>query len=313
MRIYLQPPPSQIARDLFAPLRLSLQALGHEVRHVAERKRPGVAVVWNGRGVHGGGCQVFCAENGWLPRSAYQIGLGGFNANHHAAPWRWTGPLSDEDAGDLDEYLELLRSRVEGGAYGYTDPTGEPAGPGEPFLLAPFQMPQDVNMESVPQGLRTPFSFASAVLDASPPWRVVFKQHPMDANHGNDQLSIPVSKGGEVWPHSRANIHQLLKSPDCRGVVTLNSNTAHDALLWGVPVIALGRGMWAGRDEALPEDWAAWEAACCWRQVAPARRAYAHRLIRQQWKPEPRTAIEAKLMRDPGNPEDVAELLEVAR
>ena len=53
-------------------------------------------------------------------------------------------------------------------------------------------------------------------------------------------------KGDKVFPHRQGPVHGYLKHPGCVAVVTANSNVANDALLWDVPTVALGGGIWPG-------------------------------------------------------------------
>ena len=74
----------------------------------------------------------------------------------------------------------------------------------------------------------------------------------------------------------------------CRGIITLNSNVAHDGLIWNVPSVALGRNVWPTESpspflHALPDDWSAlfnhWKSA----QNRACRDAYVEYLLQNQW------------------------------
>jgi len=74
-------------------------------------------------------------------------------------------------------------------------------------------------------------------------------------------------------------------------VVTLNSNTAHDAILYRRPVITLGRGVWSTKtgafwvDESLPKA-KMWDRFVKWAKSDYRENAtthYVHHLMKTQW------------------------------
>ena len=128
------------------------------------------------------------------------------------------------------------------------------------------------------------------VSQVDPPWPVLYKQHPADARVRNAHLRLNVRRPlDRIWPHALCNVHQMLKSGACRGIVTINSNVAHDGLLWDVPAVVLGRNVWPpgpGRTPfltAIPEDWEALAESAASDEGIACRRAYAHHLMRHQW------------------------------
>jgi predicted SAM-dependent methyltransferase/glycosyltransferase involved in cell wall biosynthesis len=93
----------------------------------------------------------------------------------------------------------------------------------------------------------------------------------------------------EIWPHSRGTIHSLLRSPRCRGVITINSNVAHDALLWDVPVVVLGRNVWPQEGvhkpflRQVPANWDELQESVRSSTARECRLAYARYLVTNQW------------------------------
>jgi len=89
--------------------------------------------------------------------------------------------------------------------------------------------------------------------------------------------------------------------------VTINSNVAHDSLLWDVPAVVLGRNVWPTQGRvtpfltAIPRDWSLLTASLTQSEATACRRAYMHFLIRNQWT-----------LADARDPQRVRELVESA-
>lgn len=298
MKIAIERRSSGAVGQLLDALAASAAKLGHVVvrdpRATAHDPRV-LSIVWNGRGHRSRGPTLFC-EHGWLPRSHYQISRAGINADSHLAPFSWDGtPLSAEEGAALDAHIARIKAAAFTGYYQYMEAGKDASGnlPAE-FLLVPLQIESDTNLvRHAPAHLRRMQSLIDHVARLDPPWPVLFKQHPADALRGNRHLLLRVRRPQDLlWPHARGNIHQMLKGGGCRGILTINSNVAHDGLLWDVPAIVLGRNVWpcAGARTpfltAIPRDW----SLLCESVTAPdalaCRRAYAHFLMKGQWSLE---------------------------
>ncbi len=287
--------------DLMDALALSAAALGHTVRRGPPGGLPGdtVAVAWNGRSLHWTGPRILC-EHGWLPRAAYQISPAGINADSHIAPFAWDGaPLPEPETERITRHLARLarEARQNGSA-----PDGLPPGR---FYLVPLQMEYDTNLtRHAPPNLRRMQDLIDAVARADPPLPVVFKQHPADLKRGGRQARLRMRRRQDLlWVHGRGDVHALLASGRCAGIVSINSNVVHDGLIHGVPAVVLGRNVWPteGRTPfltALPADWADLDASRDDPERRACRLAYAHHLVRHQW-----TLADARM------PERVAALL----
>jgi len=287
------------SRSAVAPL---LDALSETVRKLGYKVArdpahpvlsPGtISIVWNGRYHRRRGPTLYC-EHGWLPRSSYQISPRGVNAGSHLAPFSWNGAaLTEAEERALDEHLAAIKSAAHAGYYQYMQ-ADKSAASGLPpaFLLVPLQMEYDTNLvHHAPAHLRTMQALIDHVSGLNPPWPVIFKQHPMDAQRGNRHLQLRMRRRQDMlWPHARANIHQMLKSGTCCGIVTINSNVAHDSLLWNVPAVVLGRNVWPTQGEVTPfltavsRDWSLLAASVTRAEAVACRRAYMHFLMRNQW------------------------------
>jgi glycosyltransferase involved in cell wall biosynthesis len=273
-------------------LATSAARIGHRVvrnTRATAHDRNVLSIVWNGRAHRSRGPTLYC-EHGWLPRWAYQVSPAGINADSHIAAFHWNGvSLGPHDEAALDRHLEAIRTQPPPG-FQYMQTTREIA-PNLPerFLLVPLQMESDTNiMRHAPTSLRSMQALVDLVSRASPPWPVIFKQHPADVRRGSGQLHLRLPRRQDsLWPHTTGNVYQLLKSGRCAGIVTINSNVAHDGMLWDVPAVVLGAGVWpsTGRTPfltALPVDWADLERFARDTQATACRRAYALHLMKHQ-------------------------------
>ena len=283
--------------------------LGHAVRRDVARlvSDPEVTnIVWNGRSHRARGPTLYC-EHGWLPRWSYQISPGGINADSHLAPFVWNGTsLEAAESEQLDAHLEEIRSQPPVGFEYMQTTSAVAAGLPDAFLLVPLQMEWDTNIvRHAPAKLRSMQALIDTVARAAPPWPIIFKQHPADVRRGNAQLRLRLRRTQDaIWPHTRGNVYQMLKSDGCRGIVSINSNVVHDGLLWNVPAVVLGRNLWPADDHGpfrtvLPGDWQAFAASRDDPALVDCRRAYAWHLMSGQW-----TLGDAK------NPERVADLID---
>jgi glycosyltransferase involved in cell wall biosynthesis len=306
MKVAIEKRVHGVDAELLDALAATVASLGHTVSREPQRTAADpqvLSIVWNGSRHRGRGPMLYC-EHGWLPRADYQISPRGINADSHAAPFVWDGQaLSDAHSAALDARLGALRQSSSAGGPATVDLPPH-------FLLVPLQIEADTNIvRHAPAHLRTMQALVDHVARANPPWPVVFKQHPTDAGRGNRHLGLKMRRPQDrLWPQSRGNIHAMLASGACRGILTLNSNVAHDGLLWGVPAIVLARNVWPTSGErtpfltAIPADWSALQLSVTEPEAIACRRAYAHHLIQHQWR-----------LADARDPERVAALLATAQ
>lgn len=295
MKVCIEKRSAGLVSDLLETLAGTVAGLGHAVSRDPRRSAADprvLSIVWNGRGHLARGPTLYC-EHGWLPRSDYQISPCGINADSHAAPFVWDGRrLTPEQDDALDARMAAIKTASFNGYYQYMQANQGVAHNLPPnFLLVPLQIESDTNIvRHAPAHLRSMQGLIDHVARVDPPWPVIFKQHPADLRHGNRHLRLRMRRAQDLlWPQARGNIHQMLKSGYCRGILTINSNVAHDGLLWDVPAIVLGRNVWSAAGEqppfltALPRDWSALEASITEPAAVACRRAYAQHLIQHQW------------------------------
>lgn len=250
----------------------------------------GLHIVWNGRRFKNRNDVIYC-EHGWLPREAYQVSPKGINANSHIAPYRWSGePLADAQSQAVAQYLESLRQQQTFSQSYLATTAPAVAGLPEAFLLVPLQMEGDTNLvEHAPKSLRRMQALIDHVSQANPPWPIIFKQHPADARRGNRQLRLHVRrKCDDLRRHDEGNIHQILKSGHCKGIVSINSNVVHDGFLWDVPAVVMANNIWPVKGvspfiRGLPEFWSQLEHFFYEPHIRGCREAYIHSLMQHQW------------------------------
>lgn len=296
MKVAIESYKPGIVGNFLDALAESARKLGYQVsRNPAQFRthRDTVSVVWNGRHHRSAGPSLYC-EHAWLPRWEYQISPRGINAASHIAPFVWDHkPLNQVQQAELDHHLDSIR---RGGPenYSYMQTAAAPTRDlPEAFLLVPLQMEQDTNiLHHVPSRFRHMQALVDFISQGNPPLPVVYKQHPADINRGNRQLQLRLKRRQDsIRPHREGNIHQLLKSGRCRGIVALNSNVVHDGLIWNIPAIVLGNNIWPREGTGpflttLPEDWEKWFDSLMEPEVVACRRAYAYYLMKNQWKLE---------------------------
>jgi len=221
----------------------ALAAGGHTIVRDGRQPLDG-AIVWNGRewrlrGRHRRVPTVY-VECGWLPRWHYQVSWRGINADHHACPLPVHAYATAYDQAGAPRVREsAMAPNPYNWRHSRTD-SQPPANLPERFWLAPLQIPTDTNMGHVPEPCRDPSGFVDTVQSLALDAPVVFKHHPATSRLPD----LPNLAPGNTVIDAMATVYSLLASGRVRGVVSANSNTLNDALLYGVPGIALGHGIW---------------------------------------------------------------------
>lgn len=281
MKIYVSTSGYAIERDFLDSFAATAERIGHRVTRDSPR-RCALSVVWGTRGHERIRSPKLYCEMGWLPRGGYQVSPTGINAEHHLAHPKLSSP-SPGEAAATEAQLRALRN---GSArYRYMDTTGPPAMhvPGA-FILCPLQVETDTNMAHVPEPLRTAEGLIRALSEWNPPYPIIFKAHPSTFAH-HEGLRAEREKD-LLRTHAQGNVHGYLKHPGCQLVVTLNSNTAHDALIWDIPVVALGKGFWPRRGPfypQLPPDLVSFWLWARSERTRLLRLAYARYVMGSQW------------------------------
>lgn len=296
MKIIIEQHTTSIIEDLMSTLAKTAERIGYPVKrkklaNMAD-SQPAIYVVWNGRKLRAVGPTIYC-EHGWLPRWYYQMSFQGINADSHMAPFQWDGKsLTDKQVELLDKYFKMIREKGPAGHnYMQTEREAVHDLPGE-FILVPLQIENDTNiLRHVPIQFRKMQAFIDHISAGNPPYPVVFKQHPADQRRGNQHLYLRMRRKIDILrPHDNSNIHQILKSGRCIGIISLNSNVVHDGLIWDVPSIVLGKNVWpieAGpfltKIPKIEQDWKKFASYFSNEKIRKYRDAYAYYLMCNQW------------------------------
>jgi hypothetical protein len=284
-------------KNAFLLLHASMKELGYAVNECG----PGDAdltVNWSGKDTDFPSREApLILEHGWIPRASYQLSDQGANAlSHVAAAYRFE-PLSPERQAIVRDYVRRMRQLYE------LKTDRELAGRlreslNGPFILFPFQLSNDFNLRysnSVFQDCYDPdpqgnLAFAQACVDhveaAGLPLPVVFKQHPGDTNDLASELIIRDPRNRLISRTDPGGTMELFATGQCKLVVSVNSNTLHEGLLWDVPGIALGTLVWSEEtpERPMPRDLSGVDSLLAQgTAMTDVTLSYLEHLIRHQW------------------------------
>ncbi len=199
-------------------------------------------------------------EHGWLPRSSYQVSPLGTNSRSHVAMNYRLRDLNTAEENYVLKQISVMKKvfslKVIKNNVGKIDSTVK-----KPFVFFPFQLATDFNLrysnsifsEFYSQDPKDNGRFAQACIDlmenAHFPFPVIYKQHPADKNRLADIVNIKNKKSLLIENHEGISSSDVLSSDNCKLIISINSNTLHEALVWGVRGISLGTLLW---DEDTP-------------------------------------------------------------
>lgn len=209
------------------------------------RDVPPISFIWSEKTpLTGNTIPIYC-EHGWLPRAAYQISTAGCNQHHPVARLLADdcAKLPDPTAADLMQLEKLKRNCA---------PAASPADLcGKPFFLFALQVVNDLNLErcgleyaclaksrNAPHALL--MCLSAMIAERAPGARVLFLQHPAEKACGStNECRLPANH--EFVPNSRKlRSMDLLLSPNCRGLISINSNALNEAMLFSKPTYQIG-------------------------------------------------------------------------
>lgn len=124
---------------------------------------------------------------------------------------------------------------------------------GEPYFLFPLQLDSDVLVRSYSHyGVRDSIMqvFSSFARSAPAGCRLVVKNHPLDNGLINlrqfvDNFAHATGIQDRITYMDGGQGRALMESPQCRGVVVVNSTMGLEALALGRPVFSLGKSIYA--------------------------------------------------------------------
>lgn len=195
-------------------------------------------------GKGGSGRKRVYAEHGWLPRSTYQLSSRGCNSRNHI---RFSGDGDYVRLVGGYERLQRLKSNLRAG-FGTPLAVGPQYGDRHFFLVAlqpksgndlGFLQSRTVlgNCRQELAGERLGQALIDHVESVAPSCRIIFTQHPGD--HSRSRYRVR-SGNTIVYAGQGPRTIDLVRHANCRGVIAINSNILHEALLWERPTLALG-------------------------------------------------------------------------
>lgn len=192
-------------------------------------------------------------EVAWLPRWYYQVSPTGSNAlGHYADSFKYS-PLSGEQEASVLTHMAKMQNTFARSVNSANVERLRRTLPPE-FVLFALQLANDFNLKHSGTAFSRFYSpldeqsmaLAQACVDATHGVRgilpIVFRQHPSDRNPGmHDRL-----RGADfvIDKTDRVSCHDIFATGRCKAVISINSNTAHEAAAWGIPSICLGRLIW---------------------------------------------------------------------
>ncbi len=187
---------------------------------------------------------IFC-EHGWTPRDHYQISSTGVNQHHHVAKL-----LSQNDtpviSGLSKESYDFRLRALQESFFNLHPPTDLCA---KPFFLFALQVTSDLNLKRSGLDLAALADkkdgsqiirqrLSERIAEANPSARVLFLQHPVGSP---DEPDVPLCDNHSFVRNThKLRALDLACSPNCLGVITINSNTLNEALIFSLPVFQLG-------------------------------------------------------------------------
>lgn len=250
------------------------RSIGHET-FVTPRKPPfdpamqGL-IIWNGEKpsmrplveyVKKKGGQVIHAEHGYLRRKgAWQLDPCGINANSSNRLWL---SFPEPNEREIVEIQDIRDSYMLDYGIRYEEP--------EDYILVVLQTPTDVNLTVHAPQYANQGAFSTAVKYAAKGLtdaRLIFRQHPK------------IQRG--TLPPLREHLNR------CRYVITINSNTVHEALVAQKDCICLGPHIYTGVNGLPPgEGGVVFDCALSVRKIANAIVAAEERLASDQARHDP--------------------------
>jgi hypothetical protein len=234
-------------------------------------------------------------EVAWLPRWQYQISPTGSNHQGHYARRYQFAPLAPDEEADIKRHLrtqrDLFAQTIDRASVERLRRQLPPA-----FALFPLQLANDFNLKFSGTDFARFYSqtdnhnvaLAQACVDttmaAAPPLPIVFRQHPFDTT---SDFKSQVRTGQTVIDRSdRVSCHEIFATGQCKAVISINSNTVHEAAAWGIPSICLGKLIWDDTT-AVPPFASSPSALDAVMRTSPEDDpkvlAYLRYLVRQQW------------------------------
>ncbi|KZY33540.1 MULTISPECIES: hypothetical protein [unclassified Oleiphilus] len=246
---------------------------------------PPVSINWSERFVDDGD-KTLVVEHGWLPRSSYQISPHGANARSHTQ--FDSGVDYVERIGRRD--LEHCKARAQ---HFLRPKKVDIAGlTQKPFCLLPLQGGEDYNLKFSDSGFESLYGqkgandlLAQALIDRSyaeaQGVNIIVTEHPAKKCRLSNAPTLPK---GVTFIEAKKGIRSidLAAHKNCVGVVSVNSNLVHEAMVLGKPVCSYGRLMYKSDDKPMFSSIA--DMLTCGEQDLSLADQYLALLFLSQWE-----------------------------
>ncbi|HSA06213.1 MAG TPA: hypothetical protein P5556_03450 [Candidatus Gastranaerophilales bacterium] len=195
-------------------------------------------------------------EHGWLPRFSFQLSPLGSNALGHYAKEYVFNEITDKQRDSILRHFSTLKFYFEQNIdFKKIDYLKEQIK--EEFVIFPFQLANDFNLKhsnscfarfyEPEQGENHLFAqecinFAEKHVDNI---KIIFKQHPVDNTENfSEKVFYDNKKNSLILKEDKISLTELFLTGLCKGIISVNSNSVHEALLWGIPSICAGTLIW---------------------------------------------------------------------
>lgn len=206
---------------------------------------------WSERFVEDGeSCLI--AEHGWLPRISYQISPQGANARSHVCFDSRQDYLAQLGGAPFAQCKQRARHFIRPRKVDYPTLTDQP------FCLIPLQGGDDYNLKFSDSGFDHIFGqkgasdkVAAALMDRchveAKGMRLIVTEHPAKACRMSQPPKCP---DGVVFVGGSEGVRSidLAAHENCHGVVSINSNLIHEAMILGKPICSYGNLMYRKND-----------------------------------------------------------------
>jgi hypothetical protein len=223
----------------FATLNSTILGNPHHFRDL-----PPVSFMWTEkRAPESNRLPIYC-EHGWMPRDAYQISAMGCNQRHPVAATLHASNIT------LMAVTPAELERMESLRIGFPPPSSPDDLCFAPFFVFALQLTSDLNLQRCGLDLAEAAGrknggeillrlLSEIVAECNPGVRVLFLQHPADKSSFDsgkclrpNHLYVPKER--------KLRCLDLAMTPECQGVISINSNALNEAMLFQKPVFQIG-------------------------------------------------------------------------
>lgn len=199
---------------------------------------------------------ILYMEHGWLPRYAYQISCKGTNSKSHVANGYKFTELGEVEKLIVNKFSDRMRI-IFNSKSNLAENTKILDHITCPHILFPLQLATDYNLlysnthlsKYYGSDANSNAELAQGCIDyvesAKLPLPVVFKQHPVDKTEDlPSKLRFRDDRNRLITNRDQVSTTDIFATDLCKLVISINSNTLHEALVYDIPGISLGTLIW---------------------------------------------------------------------